>query len=427
MMSSDEDSTSDALVDDTAEAAPATDAPPEDQILGMLAALMDPQGRARVSSWVGSVLSQSSPDDGVAFAWRAVRAARSIPDRTRLADVIWDLVRVSARVDDEALEREVLALAEAFGNSRAASWLANERAEANRMHKEAEGRQFSVIGREARRAEALAWAANALGEAGVHDQVAATARTALDIATETRFEAVRLQVLLQLAQAYGATNDLQALRQLETSVPVLLSDPVSKINVACQIADAWARRDTGEELTHRVKQVLSALRTQEDKALQAAVWGFVGQVWRRAEDVTKAMDCARRAVSVAKAIPDEERRVAILSQVAHSVAIVGDVALANEAAEAAAATAERVCGARERALALAAAASALAEAGQDEIALGTLLRALSSSRPAQRDCIFQVVAAVAQTLGKLGMTEGVWSLFQAVQDDDTWWGPASTT
>src|SRR5262249_10903281 len=160
------------------------------------------------------------------------------------------------------------------------------------------------------------------------------------------------------------------------SVSALLFEPESKISVACEIASAWAGLDSGEELTRRIDEVLLALGANRDEGLHAGVWASIGEVWGRAGNIPKAKECVRRAVSVAKSIWKEERKVALFSVLADSAAIVGDYSLENEAADAAAATAERIHGASERALAIAAAGNALAQAGQDELALGMLIRAL---------------------------------------------------
>lgn len=392
-----------------------------EEIAATVTVLAEPENRARIYSWAAAILGPTHSAEAVDFARRALATGQRIPEPTVRRDIAWHLVRAAARVDDAALARSVLEFAESAQLADASNRLTEEREEVARAHSE-RPQQFSVIGVEAQRAPAFAWVAHALAESNARQDVDEPARAALEIVRSVEFEEVRLETVLHLANAFGASPSPEALQHLQDELEELLPDAVHRLVAGAQIAQAWAEIGDRQRVSAALTEVTRDLEERGDDVLGGTLWAFVGEIWSCAGERTKAAECLRRALKAAARIADREAAFDTLSKVAQSAAIAGETTVAAQAAEAAHALLSTVLDPRTRALGLAATGNALGYAGDTTRALVTLVPALCAARSAQRDVVFQTISAIAPILGRLKQAERLWEIVGAIRRDDAWWG-----
>jgi tetratricopeptide (TPR) repeat protein len=393
------------------------------EIAAIVTALAKPESRAWIYSLAAAILGPSPMQsaESVDFARRALATGQRIRKRAVRRDIAWHLLRAAARVEDAAFARSVLEFAESAQLADASDLLTEERAAAARTQSEApEG--FSVIGFEAQRAPAYAWVAHALAESGARQDVEEAARAAREIARSFEFEDVRLETVLHLANAFGASASPAALQQLQDELEALLPNAVHQLVAGAQIARAWAEIGDHQRVSAAVAEITRDLDERGDDLLRAKMWAWVGGIWSDVGERTTAAECLRRALTAAMHITDPEAAFHALSDVAEMAAQAGETTVAAQAAEAAHALLSTVLDPRTRALGLAATGNALGYAGETTRALATLVPALCAARSAQRDGVFQTISAIAPILGRQKQAERLWEIVGAIRRDDAWWG-----
>jgi tetratricopeptide (TPR) repeat protein len=243
-----------------------------------------------------------------------------------------------------------------------------------------------------RQAQALAAVAEALAEAGQHEQAAAMASGAETVARSVTHPGRRAQALMAVARTLAEAGRPEQAVTLAQSIP----DLGRQAQALTAVAEALAEAGRPEQAVTLAQSIPDPGRQAQALTAVAEALGRVGQ--------------HEQAAALARSIPDPGRQAYALAAVAEALAEAGQHEQAAAMASGAETVARSIPDPGRRAQALAVVTRALVEAGQYEQA-ATLARSVTDP-----DRWAPTLAVVARALVEAGQYEQAATLARSVID-----------